>query len=162
MARIDPANLIGGVLVMGIGGAFAWGATGLPMGGGRVLGPGYFPLATGLLTAGLGLVIALGAVIPGLRPGARGPGQGADAIRLPAMPWRPMVAVLGAIAVFGLLIGRAGLVPAVLAAVAIAALGSPRNRPLAALVLAVATALACWLLFVIALGLPIRAFRNPL
>ena len=36
---------------MGVGVAFAWGATGYTLGDGARMGPGYFPLALGVLLA---------------------------------------------------------------------------------------------------------------
>ena len=42
-----------GLMFMGVGTAFAWGATSYNVGTGARMGPGYFPLLLGILLAGL-------------------------------------------------------------------------------------------------------------
>lgn len=148
MVRADIRDIVGGLLVMATGGIFAYAASFFPLGSGRVLGPGYFPIAVGTITAGIGLWIFATAFT---RSGM------IKKVRLTSL-----LAVLGAIAAFGLLIQRVGLVPTIIVVVVISALGSPDSRPLPVAALALFMALACWLIFTRGLGLPMPAFRNPL
>src|SRR3990167_9042260 len=50
-------------MFMGVGVAFAWGATGYTLGDGARMGPGYFPLALGVLLAFLGSIITFKALV---------------------------------------------------------------------------------------------------
>jgi hypothetical protein len=68
---------------------------------------------------------------------------------------RACLAVSGSVLIFALLIERAGLLPAVIATVLVAALGSRASRPRETLILAVCLAAAIALLFVGLLGQPI-------
>jgi putative tricarboxylic transport membrane protein len=145
MTRIDPVELFSGLLILGIGAFFFHGAAEYPMGSVSRMGPGYVPRALGAICMVLGLVIATGAV--------RMPG------RLPYVSWRAIFTILGAIALFGLLLERVGLIGAVLVASAVSMLGNPdagaRGIALTSIILAV----FCWVLFGLVLGLPFHAFR---
>lgn len=72
--------------------------------------------------------------------------------RYPAL--RPSLAVTSSVLAFALLIERAGLIPAVIATVLVAALGSRESHPRETVVLAVCLAAAMALLFVGLLGQP--------
>ncbi len=65
---------------------------------------------------------------------------------------RPCLAVGGSILIYALLIERAGLLPAVVATVFVAALGSRPFRPVETLLLAVSVTIAVALIFVSLLG----------
>ena len=47
-------DFFSGLMFMGVGVAFAWGASSYTIGNGARMGPGYFPLALGVLLAILG------------------------------------------------------------------------------------------------------------
>lgn len=107
------------------------------------MGPGFVPkllcwflVATGVAVAAVGFV-------------RRGPGM--DRWHL-----RPLVSVLSSVLVFGLLIERAGLVPATIGMVLVSAVGSVETRWLETLILSVALAGASVLIFVRGLGLPLK------
>ena len=92
-------DFVAGLLFMLTGGAFAWGALGYGFGNGRNPGPGYFPFGLGLLLALLGgfLVFrALTVETDGREPIGR-------------IAWRPLLAVVGAIAFFAAALPRLGL-----------------------------------------------------
>jgi hypothetical protein len=146
--RADWRDVIGGLVFVAVGIAFAAGALELPLGDARRMGPGYLPLAVSLAAIALGLLIA----IPALRR-AGGP--------LPPIEWRPFLAVIGAMGAFGLAMATFGLLPAVAAAALTSALGDGRSRPLPALLLALFLAVMAWLVFVVALRLPIVLWRSP-
>lgn len=73
---------------------------------------------------------------------------------------RPLAAVMAALVAFGLLVRTAGLVPAIWAAMAVAALGDPNVRWIRLAAVMAGVALAAWLLFTVMLRLPLPAFRG--
>lgn len=147
MISVDLRDLIGGTAISAIGGAFWLGARGLPQGSPGQIGPGFVPSAVGLITVVLGIILVLRA----LRTSAS----------FPKIEPRPVIAVFASVGAFGILIGLAGLIPALIATSAIAATGSPKSHPLTVTALAIAVSLACWIIFILALGLPMQAIRNP-
>jgi len=79
--------------------------------------------------------------------------MGATATSVSAPSWvRACIAVGGSVLIYAFLIERAGLLPAVVATVFVAALGSHASRPLQTLLLAVGLAAAVALIFVTMLG----------
>ena len=62
MSIKSQKDFFAGLMFMGVGGAFAWGATTYNIGTGARMGPGYFPLILGILLAVIGLVITFKAI----------------------------------------------------------------------------------------------------
>ena len=56
-------DFFAGLMFMGVGVAFAWGATTYSVGTGARMGPGYFPLMLGILLAVLGSAITFNALL---------------------------------------------------------------------------------------------------
>ena len=56
-------DFFSGLMFMGVGIAFAWGATTYTVGTGARMGPGYFPLMLGILLAIIGAVMAFKATV---------------------------------------------------------------------------------------------------
>ena len=56
-------DFFSGLMFMGVGTAFAWGATTYSVGSGARMGPGYFPLMLGILLALNGAVITFKATV---------------------------------------------------------------------------------------------------
>ena len=118
-----------GVLLLGIGALAVWAGLGLGTGTIRRMGPGFFPVAMGMVLGGLGVLIAL-------RPDTATDDQSPANLRALAL-------ICAAIAAFALLVRSAGLVPAVFAAVFLSSLADASIRPLQAIgVGAVMSALA--------------------
>jgi hypothetical protein len=137
-----------GLSLGAVGVAFLIGALGLDIGTAHRMGPGYYPL----LVAGAAIVVGLlNAVLVCPRHDDR---------THEAIAWRPLIAVLASIAVFAATVQRLGLVPAVVAAVLLAAAGDRTARWPGALVLAVVAALGAWLIFRVGLALELPAFRQ--
>jgi putative tricarboxylic transport membrane protein len=143
-------GLIGGALVIAAGAAFAGAAWHYPLGTPGDLGPGAFPLAVAVAAMLFGAAICLFALF------GTAPAGGAPPFRL-----RAPLAVIGAIAVFALLIQRLGLVPTVFAVTLVAGLGSPELGGWQRLALALFVAAACWALFLGIMGMTVPAFRLP-
>lgn len=108
----DWPDVLGGLALAGIGGlAIGWALLHYDLGTLRQMGPGFFPVVLGALLFGLGLVVALPALVrtgdvPRIDPGSA-------------------AAVLGAILVFGFGLRLLGLAAATAACVLIASLAAP-------------------------------------
>lgn len=147
-ARIpSAAGLLAGACVIAVGLFAAWEATSYSFGALNRPGPGLFPLALGLIMVGLGVGIVAESLV--VR-------RAADALERPNI--RSVLAILAAFGAFALLVERAGLVPAIVAAVLVSALAEPRTRIVQAAALAAGLAAVCVLIFVEALNLPLRPF----
>lgn len=106
------------------------------------MGPGFFPTVLGALLAGLGIVIALGALR--LR-GERAPIGG--------LALRPVIAVLGSVVLFALLLRPLGLVASSILLVVLSSLGSRELRWREVAILAAALTLFSVLVFSVGLKL---------
>ena len=56
-------DFFSGLMFMGVGVAFAWGATTYSVGNGARMGPGYFPLLLGVMMAVLGGIITFNSLV---------------------------------------------------------------------------------------------------
>jgi len=88
-------DFLSGIMFICVGAAFAIGATNYTIGSGARMGPGYFPLVLGILLAIGGAVVLAGS----LRFGAAG-GEPVGRIA-----WKPLLLIIGANLVFGVLLG---------------------------------------------------------
>jgi hypothetical protein len=88
-------DFFSGLMFMLVGGAFAWGATNYTVGNGARMGPGYFPLLLGIVLAVLGALITFYSFVE----------HTGDGDKVGAFAWRPIVFILGANVVFGVLLG---------------------------------------------------------
>lgn len=138
----NPQDLAAGLFLVAVAVLAYALASDLPMGRAVRMGPGYLPTVLSWLLGGLGLLIA-------------GRGFTIDGPRLERWYWRPLIALTLSLLVFAGLLERAGLVIAILAAVAVSSFAAPRPRIVPVLVLAVVLAAACAALFKYLLGLPI-------
>lgn len=148
MRERDHRDIAAGGFLVAVGlGAALYAATHYGMGSLRNIGPGAFPTGAGLVLAALGLAM----LVPALgRAGVRGPVEGGVA-----------AAVLASVAAFALVLPRFGLVPATVALVVVARLAARPARPAGTLALAAGLSVLAWAVFVVALGVPLAAFRWP-
>jgi Tripartite tricarboxylate transporter TctB family len=143
-----------------------------PMGTAMRMGPGNFPLWLGWILAGFGVYLAARGVwqmvrrMPGRKAQALDFVAGGDPARTPAAwnwrdaAWsgRAVACIVASMLVFGFLMPRLGLVPALVAMLFIAAFGGREFRWREVLVLTVVmTALAVGV-FVVLLKLPFQLF----
>lgn len=147
--REMDASGVGGAALVVTGLWVAHVSAGYPIGTMMRMGPGFAPLVLGLALAVCGAAIVVAALLPrkGEAPADRG-----------AINWRAMLCVLGSLAVFGLLLNPAGLVPASFATVVVVMLAERRLRPVAILAYATLASGFAWLVFLRLLGLPLSAF----
>jgi hypothetical protein len=127
-----------GVMFLAIGLAFVGFSQSYEVGTAQRMGPAYFPTALGGLLAILGLVIAI--------KGLRNREPGGDIARF---HFGPLLIVLSAVALFGLLLRPAGLVAALLVLIGVSAYASHEFRlreivPLAAFLVVLVLAVFVW------------------
>ncbi len=134
-----------GVMFIGLGAAFAWGATEYNFGSTANPGPGYFPFGLGALLAILGAVILFTALTIET--------EGGEPIG--SLAWRPFIVILGGVAMFGFCLPRLGMLITVPLLVMVASLASEQFRWKAALLSAVVLTALCYGAFVKGLGLVI-------
>ena len=143
MTVMGKQDVLAGILMIVVGGFFLWFGLDYSIGSARSMGPGYFPLilSCGLILVGF-LIAAKGAIAEGER------------IHIDTL--RPLLAVLGFVVVFAVLIGQAGFVVAAICATFVAALGNPRTRWRETAISAVVLTAAAAILFIYLLGLPMK------
>lgn len=138
----NPRDFWAGAIYLALAIAVIWIGGNYQLGTSARMGPGYFPTVLGWVLAIFG-VVSVGRSF--LRPG--------EAIS--AFAWRPLVLVLGATVLFGLLLQRVGVLIALPCLIVIGALASRNTRPdvtsIAALIGLVAF---CVVIFVKGLGVP--------
>jgi len=127
-----------GVMFLAVGLAFVGLAQRYELGTAQRMGPGYFPTVLGGLLAILGLIIA----IKGLAREERG-------AEIERFHFGPLAVVLGAVALFALLLRPAGLVAALLVLIGVSAYASHEFRlrevlPLAAFLVVLVLAVFIW------------------
>ncbi len=149
-------DFLSGLMFTCVGMAFAIGATNYNIGSGARMGPGYFPLVLGTLLAIGGGVVMLGAI-------ASGPSDGAPVGKI---AWKPLVLVIGANLLFGLLLGglptmgvpALGLMVAIYALVVMSSMAGPRFSLKSALILATLLAVGSYVTFIIGLSLQFQVW----
>ena len=144
-------DFFAGLMFMGVGTAFAWGATTYNIGTGARMGPGYFPLILGILLAIIGLVITFQATTA----------ETPDGDKIGKWAWKPLFFILAANFTFGILLGglpsigvpAMGLIVGIYALTFIASLAGNEFRAKAVFVLATILAAGSYVAFVWALKL---------
>jgi putative tricarboxylic transport membrane protein len=149
-----PKNFWGGLIFASIGATFALIAKGVPflpfmqgyaMGTPARMGPAFFPFWLGLLLFALGLLIAFN----GIRE------EGGEGSAFPKFHWKPILLVLGAVVLFGLIMKPIGMLLAGVVLIVVASYGSPTFELRRSIILGVILSIFCALVFVWGLKLPI-------
>lgn len=151
MAIKSQKDFFSGVMFMGLGVAFAWGATTYNIGTGARMGPGYFPLMLGVLLALIGAAITFTSLVVEAEGGGK----------IGKIAWKPLFFVIAANVVFGILLAgipafkipAMGLIVAIYALVFIASMGEAGWKFKTTLILATVLAIGSYLAFVLALKL---------
>ena len=145
-------NFFSGVLFMGIGAAFAWGATTYDVGDGMHMGPGYFPLWLGLLMTLWGAVITFTALVVET--------EGGD--KMGKWAWKPLVFIVAANLIFGVLLDgfpliglpAMGLIAAIYVLTFVASMAQAGWKIKQTFILATVLAAVSYVAFVLVLRLP--------
>ena len=140
-----------GLMFMGTGVAFAWGATNYTIGEGARMGPGYFPLMLGILLSLIGLFIVFEAMVV----------ETEDGEPVGRFAWKPLFFIIASNVVFGICIGglpkiglpAMGLIVGIYALVFIAALAGEEFKAKEVFFLATVLAIGSYLAFIVLLKL---------
>jgi hypothetical protein len=143
-----------GVMFLSIGVLFAVGAQSYKLGTGARMGPGYFPSLLGVILSLLGIAI----IVQAMRKSHRKDGD-----PIGAWAWKPIVYVLGANVMFGILLGGLpsiklpsfGLIAAIYALVLIASRAGEGFKLKDVLILATVLAVGSYAAFILLLKLQI-------
>jgi len=138
-------DFFAGLMFLVIGLAFAWGAARYSFGSSVQPGPGYIPFGLGLLLAVLGVLILFNALSIER--------DGGD--RIGKIAWRPLIAIVAAVAVFGLALPRLGLVLTLPVVVLLSTLAGAETRLRDALMKVLVLTAGGWIVFVWALRLAV-------
>ena len=134
-----------GLMFVAIGLGFAWGATNYSFGQSARPGPGYFPFGLGLLLAVLGGMVLFKALTI----------ETEDGEPVGGFAWRPLLIIVGSIALFGLLLPRLGLFVTLPLLVVTSALAGDEFHWGEALANAAIITVFSWLVFIYGLNLTI-------
>jgi hypothetical protein len=142
--KLDLRNnrdFVAGLLFAAIGVLAVVVARGYPFGTAMHMGSGYFPSVLGGILILLGLWVAA----RGVASGAKVKGE---------WGWKPLALIALAILLFGLLMPRFGLIPALVAVLFVSALGGREFRFREILILAVLASVFAAVVFLYALKMP--------
>lgn len=132
-----------GLMFIAVGAGFAWGATNYSFGSSARPGPGYFPFGLGIILAALGALVTFKALTI--------ESEGGDPIG--KFAWKPLLVILGAVALFGALLPTLGLVVALPVLVILSGFAGDEFHIGEALINAVVLTVGSWLIFIKGLGL---------
>ncbi|WP_342132578.1 tripartite tricarboxylate transporter TctB family protein [Hydrogenophaga sp. OTU3427] len=144
--KLQPSgDLLAGLMFVVVGAGFAIGSTAYSFGQPSEPGPAYFPFGLGVLLALLGCVLVLRALFV------------ASTERIGGIAWRPLLTILGSVALFGALLPRLGLFLAMPLLIVISSSAGREFRWREVLLNAVVLTVACWVIFDLGLNLNIPA-----
>ncbi|MCU0762044.1 MAG: tripartite tricarboxylate transporter TctB family protein [Hydrogenophaga sp.] len=144
MKSKDMHDIVGGLALVALGGFAAIYAQRYEFGDLNRMGPGYFPVALGIILALLGLMIAL--------PAFKRHGEPI------AVKWKTLVLVLGSIVAFALTLKVIGLILATALAVVISSMADNDTSWKGRILLAVGVSALTYLVFGFALGMVLPAW----
>ncbi len=144
-------DFFSGLMFTLVGAGFAWGATTYNVGTGARMGPGYFPLLLGIILAVLGGFITFYSLVEHTEDGEP----------VGKFAWKPIVYILGANLLFGVLLGglpsiglpSMGLIAAIYALVIVASKAGETFNLKEVLILATVLAVGSYIAFIVALKL---------
>lgn len=147
----SQADFYSGLMFIGVGVAFAWGATNYNVGDAARMGPGYFPLILGILMTLIGVAVTLTAMVV----------DTADGDKIGAWAWRPLWYIIAANIVFGILLAGLrdfnvpafGLIVGIYVLTFLASMAQAGWKFKTTLILATVLAIGSYLVFVMALKL---------
>ncbi|HEX7195793.1 MAG TPA: tripartite tricarboxylate transporter TctB family protein [Candidatus Limnocylindria bacterium] len=139
--RAALKDVLAGAVFILLGGAFALGSLDYAIGTPLRMGPGYVPLALGLLLVGIGVAV----IVKGFLAGEAEPIGDVD--------WRALVLITAALLFFGLTVRGLGVIGALFGSALLAALARSRTGPVEGLVIAIGLTIVSVLIFIVALQL---------
>jgi hypothetical protein len=140
-ARSALRDIIAGGIFIVLGLAFAIGAVGYDVGSPLRMGPGYFPLALGIIQVALGIMV----IVKGFVAGEGEP--------VGSVEWRAVAFITAAVLFFGLTVRGLGVAGALFGTSLLGALARSRTSWRQALLIAFALTVLSILIFIFALRL---------
>ena len=134
-----------GLMFIVLGIAFAWSATNYSFGSSARPGPGYFPFGLGLLLAALGSVVLFKALTV----------ETADGEPVGAFAWKPLLYIVGTVALFGWALPHLGMFIALPILVVVASLAGDEHQWGESLVNSAILTAGSWVIFIWGLNLTI-------
>lgn len=138
----SPKDFCAALIYLAIGLGAIYMGRDLKMGTGLQMGPAYFPTVLGGLLSFIGLISLIRSFLQ-------------DGAPIPTFAWKPLLLIVAATVVFGLVVRGAGLVIALPLFVMMTAFASGKFRWGPSLALAVGATVFCVLVFVKGLGVPL-------
>jgi len=138
-------DFLAGLLFLFLGGFAVVVASNYPLGSTMRMGPGYFPTALGVILCLFGVYL----MVRGIRNGEKIEGGRA---------WRPLAFITLSIVLFGFLLDRAGMIPALVALFFVAAAAGREFRFKEVLLLTVVMGAFAATVFLYGLKLPYQLF----
>lgn len=136
-------DFVSGLMFIIVGIAFAWGSTSYNFGDSARPGPAYFPFGLGIILALLGAIVTFKALTI----------ESENGDPIGAIAWKPLVIILGAVAVFGFALPRLGLIITIPLLIIISSLAGDEFSWLEVIILSVVLTLMSYLVFVVGLSL---------
>jgi hypothetical protein len=151
-------DFFSGLMFTCVGVVFAWGATSFEVGTAARMGPGYFPLMLGILTAILGVIVTLRSIVVDYE----------DNESIGALAWKPLFFIIAANLAIGLLLGglpsiklpAMGMIVAVYALTFIASLASDEFKIREVTILATVLAVMSYFGFIVLLKLQFQVWPS--
>lgn len=134
-----------GLMFLGVGIAFAWGATWYSFGSSARPGPGYFPFGLGVIMALLGAAILFESLTI----------ETEDGEPVGMIPWKPLIVIIVSVAIFGAMLPRLGMLISLPVLVLGSSWASDEFSWKATVISAVVLTAGSWLVFVKGLNLTI-------
>jgi hypothetical protein len=138
-----PRDFWAGLMFIAFGLGFVLVARNYDMGTAVRMGPAYFPTLLGGLLLFLGLIVFVQSITVSGSP-------------LPRFAFRPLIVILIAIGLFGVLIRSVGLVPATVVLVVVSSVGNYEFRTKEVVIMAIGLTLFAVGVFSYGLGLPFK------
>ena len=139
-----------GLMFIVIGIAFGIGARNYSMGVGARPGPGYFPMILSSILVLLGAIVLFKSLTVEI--------EGGDPVG--PFAWRPLLVIVAAITVFGLLLPRLGMIITVPVLIFITSLAGDEFKWKGVLAAAVVLTVSSWLIFIVGLKLTIPVWPS--
>lgn len=147
MDRLFSKDLWAGLMFAGFGVLALFMGSSLAVGTPIRMGPGYVPRMLSYILIGLGIVIAVRAILS--------PGETIERLR-----WKPTTMITIGVIVFALLFERAGLAPAVVALIFLAALGGQEFKLVETILASITLIILCIGIFKLGLDMNISIIRG--
>ena len=138
----NPKDFFAALIYLSVGLSAIYMAKELPMGTAVKMGPAYFPTVLGGLLSLIGAISLIRSLVSKGEP-------------VPTIAWKPLLLIVAATVVFGLLVRGAGLLVALPLYVMMTAFASVKFRWGPTLALAAGATVFCALVFVKGLGVPL-------